>query len=53
MEEVGRMAVTLPASIRGCSTFSADDYREFLGDDPEFRRWLEEEYVPIFGGWQY
>jgi hypothetical protein len=24
-----------------------------LASDPEFRRWLEEEYVPIGGGWQY
>lgn len=24
-----------------------------LLDDPEFANWLEEEYVPIAGGWQY
>jgi hypothetical protein len=27
--------------------------RELLETDPEFRCWLEEEYVPIAGGWQY
>jgi transposase-like protein len=24
-----------------------------LESDPEFRRWLDEEYVAIGGGWQY
>lgn len=24
-----------------------------LDAEPEFRRWLEEEYVPIAGAWQY
>jgi hypothetical protein len=24
-----------------------------LDADPEFRRWLDEEYVPIGGAWQY
>jgi len=27
--------------------------RELLDADPEFARWLEEEYVPIGGGWMY
>jgi hypothetical protein len=34
-----------------------EDYKDanadLLGADPEFCRWLEEEYVPIAGGWQY
>jgi hypothetical protein len=34
-----------------------DDYRAahapLLDADPEFRRWLDEEYVPIGGAWQY
>lgn len=34
-----------------------DDYARthaaLLEDDPEFRSWLEEEYVPIGGAWQY
>lgn len=34
-----------------------EEYREanqaLLDRDPEFRRWLEEDYVPIAGGWQY
>lgn len=33
------------------------DYRathqELLDSDAGFCRWLEEEYVPIGGGWQY
>jgi hypothetical protein len=24
-----------------------------LDADPEFRQWLEEDYSPIWGGWQY
>jgi hypothetical protein len=24
-----------------------------LEAEPEFRRWLEEDYAPIAGGWQY
>lgn len=24
-----------------------------LSDDPDFAAWLESEYVPIAGGWQY
>ncbi len=27
--------------------------RDLLISNPEFARWLEEEYVPIAGGWQY
>lgn len=27
--------------------------RELIDADPEFARWLEEEYVPIGGGWMY
>lgn len=34
-----------------------DDYRtensELIDADPEFRRWLDEEYVPLGGAWQY
>lgn len=34
-----------------------DDYKhthpELLADNPDFRKWLEKEYVPITGGWQY
>jgi len=28
-------------------------HQELLADDPDFREWLEKEYVPIAGGWQY
>jgi hypothetical protein len=27
--------------------------RELLGSDPDFARWLDEEYVPVAGGWMY
>jgi hypothetical protein len=34
-----------------------DQYKEangaLLDADPAFSRWLEEDYVPIGGGWQY
>lgn len=26
---------------------------DLLDADPEFRRWLLEDYRPIAGGWQY
>lgn len=29
------------------------NHREILGEDHEFARWLDEEYVPITGGWAY
>jgi len=27
--------------------------RELLAADPDFARWLAEEYLPIAGGWMY
>ncbi len=30
-----------------------DECRDLLADNPEFARWLEEDYKPIAGGWQY
>lgn len=29
------------------------EHRALLQEDGEFARWLEEEYVPLAGGWQY
>jgi hypothetical protein len=29
------------------------DHSEHLRSDPTFAQWLETEYVPIAGGWQY
>ena len=29
------------------------NHSDLLHNDPEFARWLDEEYVPIVGGWQY
>jgi hypothetical protein len=28
-------------------------HREEIAADAEFARWLEEEYVPLAGGWHY
>jgi hypothetical protein len=28
-------------------------HSELLDGNPDFRKWLENEYVPIVGGWQY
>jgi hypothetical protein len=28
-------------------------HSELLADNLDFREWLENEYVPIAGGWQY
>lgn len=30
-----------------------EEYRDQLERDPEFARWLEEQYIPIAGGWYY
>lgn len=30
-----------------------DAHRALLADNPEFARWLDDNYVPIAGGWQY
>ncbi|MEP7381652.1 MAG: hypothetical protein ABI910_08195 [Gemmatimonadota bacterium] len=30
-----------------------DARQDFLSTNAEFARWLEEEYVPIAGGWMY
>jgi hypothetical protein len=30
-----------------------DAHRDLLIDDSEFARWLDEEYIPLAGGWQY
>jgi len=34
------------------ATYKANN-SELLRCDPDFARWLETEYVPIVGGWQY
>jgi hypothetical protein len=30
-----------------------DDSYDLLMNDPEFALWLDQEYVPIAGGWLY
>ena len=30
-----------------------EEHRAELSRDPEFARWLEEDYAPIAGGWHY
>lgn len=29
------------------------DHKTLLQNDREFARYLEEEYIPLAGGWQY
>jgi hypothetical protein len=28
-------------------------HHELLQQDPTFAKWLEEDYVPVAGGWMY
>ncbi len=42
-----------PPWLRAWIDSYAEQKVDAVGADPEFRTWLEEEYVPIFGGWQY
>jgi len=28
-------------------------HSDLLKEDPSFARWLDEEYVPLAGGWHY
>ena len=30
-----------------------DTEQELVRGDPDFARWLEEEFVPVAGGWMY
>jgi hypothetical protein len=30
-----------------------ESHRDLLASDPDFARWLDEEYLPIAGGWMY
>lgn len=30
-----------------------EQYHDQLERDPEFARWLEEQYIPIAGSWWY
>lgn len=47
------MLQDLPRSFHHwLQTYKADNVA-LLESDPEFDRWLEKEYVPISGGWQY
>ena len=32
---------------------SAEEQQVRLQEDPDFAHWLEEDYVPIAGAWQY
>lgn len=39
--------------IRGLVENYKAAHADLLDADAEFRRWFDEEYVPIGGGWQY
>jgi len=41
--------MSLPSRIAACVSETA----EWIRKDPEFANWLEREYKPISGGWQY
>jgi len=34
-------------------SMSSRSQGELSTNDPEYQRWLRDEYVPIAGGWQY
>lgn len=29
------------------------EHSELLERDPEFARWLEDDYIPVAGGWEF
>ena len=46
----------LPSGTKNLKTWLSTykhEHRELLQNDSEFARWLEDEYVPLAGGWQY
>lgn len=40
-------------SLRRLLEAYKEDNADVLERDPEFARWLEEDYAPIAGGWHY
>lgn len=44
---------TIPVQRESMVDAYKRSHQELLASNPEFREWLEREYVPITGGWQY
>ncbi len=40
-------------SLRRLLKAYKEEHADELARDPEFVRWLEEDYAPIAGGWHY
>lgn len=43
----------VPVELRSWMHEYKEANRDLLDADPAFEQWLQEEYVPIGGGWQY
>jgi hypothetical protein len=55
-EETMRIESALPSGTKNLTAWLSaykHERRELLQNDSEFARWLEDEYVPLAGGWQY
>jgi hypothetical protein len=42
-----------PASPAAIVSRYRTNHQDLIDRHPEFAAWLEDEYVPIAGGWQY
>jgi hypothetical protein len=48
------MSATQPSvDVRAWMQDYKESHRQLLDADAEFERWLDNEYVPIGGAWQY
>jgi hypothetical protein len=50
---LGLVTPTIQLAEANMSTHFKNAHPLGLVSDPEFARWLAEEYVPMAGGWQY
>jgi hypothetical protein len=44
---------TAAGVLDGWLAYYLEANRDAIACDEEFARWLEEEYVPLAGGWHY
>lgn len=44
---------TVTGVLGGWLAYYLEANRDAVAGDEEFARWLEEEYVPLAGGWHY
>jgi len=47
------MSTLTPAHLQSWLADYKRDKAALLERDPEFARWLQDDYVPLAGGWQY